>query len=99
MKKYCADQYHPTADAFLPIFEFSDFEAQRMNLCLKKSRLENFQFVLVPAILEEQDDVFIIICVFTKWKQWILTVNRVIFRLTPELIFNKFGIYAENEFL
>ena len=53
MKKDCADQYHPTADGFLSSFKFYDFEFHRMNFCLKKSSPENFQVVLVPAILED----------------------------------------------
>jgi hypothetical protein len=52
-KKGCVVQSHPTTDGFLSNFEFSDFEFQRMSLCLKLSYLENFQIVLVPAILEE----------------------------------------------
>jgi hypothetical protein len=48
MQKDCVFQYHPTADGFLSSFEFSDFEVQGMNLCLKKSCPENFQVVLIP---------------------------------------------------
>jgi hypothetical protein len=32
-----------------------------MNLCLKKSCSGNFQVVLVPAIMEGQDDVFVVL--------------------------------------
>jgi hypothetical protein len=52
MEKDCTDRYHPTANGFLSSFEFSDFEVQRMNFCLKKGCPKDFQVVLVSAILE-----------------------------------------------
>ena len=60
-KKGCDVQCHPTADGFLSNFEFSDFEVHRMSLCLKLSDPENFQIVLVPAILEGQVEVLAIL--------------------------------------
>jgi hypothetical protein len=61
MQKYFVDHHHPTTDGFLSNFEFADFEIQRMNFFLKKSCPENFQAVLVPAILEGHDDVFVVL--------------------------------------
>jgi hypothetical protein len=61
MQKDCVVQCHPTTDEFLSNFKFSDFEVQRMILCLKLSYLENFLVVLVPAILEEHVEVLSIL--------------------------------------
>jgi hypothetical protein len=58
MQKGCDDSYHPTTNGRLSSLEFFDFEVHRMSFCLKKSSPEIFQAVIVPAILEGQDDVF-----------------------------------------
>ena len=68
-QKGCVVQSHPTADGFLSNFEFSDSMVQRMILYWKLSYLKSFQVVSVPAILEEQFEVLVVLN-FLCFQHW-----------------------------
>lgn len=74
---------------------------RRWIFAWRKSILRTFRLSLYLQSWKDKLMCFLswIFCVFRKRKQWVLTVHRAIFRLTPALIFKKFDISSENEFL
>jgi hypothetical protein len=82
MQKDCVVQCHLTVDGFLSSFKFYDLEVQRMNLCWKLSYPERFQIVLVPAILEEQVEVLVVLNFlhFQDWEAMDFDCPLVVFR-------------------